>query len=260
MLYTDGMTDEINLTVKQLASLAGVSIRTLHYYDEIGLLKPDSIASNGYRHYKEQAVLRLQQILFYRELDLSLDSILDLITRPEFDVVRALQAHRASLQERSNRLEQRINTIDKTIEHLEGKREMNQSEFFEGWTEEKQPEFEKEIRQKYGDHVMDGVTNWNSYTKDQKAAIIAEGQANTQAMANLMDQPVGSPDVQAAVGRWHQHMEYFYDPSIERMRGLGQMYVDDPRFTASYEKVRPGLALFMKQAIDVYCDQLEGKK
>lgn len=260
MLYTDRMTDEINLTVKQLASLAGVSIRTLHYYDEIGLLKPDSIAENGYRHYGEQAVLQLQQILFYRELDLSLEAIRDLVTRPEFDVVRALQAHRASLQERSKKLDQLINTIDKTIEHLEGKRVMKESEYFEGWTEEKQPEFEKEIRQKYGEHAMDGVIDWNSYTKDQKAAIIAEGQANTQAMADLMGQPVNSPEIQAVVARWHQHMKYFYDPSIERMRGLGQMYVDDTRFEANYEKVRPGLALFMKQAIDVYCDRLESKK
>jgi DNA-binding transcriptional MerR regulator len=259
MLYTGSMTDKINLTVKQLATLAGVSNRTLHYYDEIGLLKPDSIAENGYRHYGELSLLRMQQILFYRELDFPLETIRDLVPRPEFDTVRALQAHRTSLQERSQKLENLINTIDKTIEHLEGKREMNQSDYFEGWTEEKQPEFEKEIRQNYGEHALDGVIDWNSYTKDQKAAILAEGHANTQAMADLMGKPVSSPEVQGVVARWHQQLKYFYDPSIERMRGLGQMYVDDPRFKANYENVRPGLALFMKQAIDVYCDQMEGK-
>ncbi len=253
------MTDQINLTVKQLASLASVTVRTLHYYDEIGLLKPDSIAANGYRQYGEQAVLRLQQILFYRELDFPLETIHELLTRPEFDVVRALQSHRASLQERSKRLETLINTIDKTIEHLEGKRDMNKEDYFEGWTEEKQPEFEKEIRQKYGEHAMDEVIDWNSYTKEQKAAIIAKGQANTRVMADLMDKTPENPEVQAAVARWHQHMKYFYDPSIERMCGLGQMYADDPRFAAGYEKVKPGLALFMKQAIDVYCNRLEGK-
>jgi len=260
MLYTDGMTGEINLTVKQLASLAGVSVRTLYYYDEIGLLKPDSISENSYRHYGDQAVLRLQQILFYRELGMPLVSIRDLVTRPEFDVVHALQVHRTALQERSNRLYILINTIEKTIEHLEGKREMNQSEYFEGWTEEKQPEFEKEIRQKYGEHAMDNVIDWNSFTKEQKAAIIAEGQANIQAMADLMDQPASSPDVQAVVTRWHQQIKYFYDPSIERMRGLGQMYIENARFMANYENVRIGLALFMKQGIDEYCDSLEGKK
>jgi MerR family transcriptional regulator, thiopeptide resistance regulator len=253
------MTDQINLTVKQLALLAGVSVRTLHYYDEIGLLKPDSIAANGYRQYGEQAVLRLQQILFYREMDMPLQAIHDLVSRPEFDVVCTLQIHRASLQERSKRLDQLINTIDKTIEHLEGKRSMNKEEYFEGWTEEKQPEFEKEIRQKYGEHAMDEVIDWNTYTKEKKAAILAEGQANTQAMANLMDNSPDNPEVKIVIARWHQHMKYFYDPSIERMRGLGQMYVDDLRFAAGYEKVKKGLALFMKQAIDVYCDRLEGK-
>jgi len=253
------MTDRMTLTVKQLASLAGVSVRTLHYYDEIGLLKPDFVASNGYRQYSEPAVLLLQQILFFREMDLPLEAIRDLVTRPEFDVVRALQAHRISLQEKSKRLDQLIDTIDKTIDHLEGKRTMKQEEYFEGWTEEKQPEFEQEIRQKYGEHAMDEVIDWNSYTKEKKAIIMTEGEANMQSMAFLMYLPPDSPEVQEAVARWHQHMKYFYDPSIERMRGLGQMYLDDPRFNVMYEKVRKGLALFMKQAIDVYCDRLEKK-
>ncbi len=254
------MIDTNHLTVRQLARLAGITPRTLHYYDEISLLKPDFVEPNGYRRYGEQALLRLQQILFYREMDFPLETIRDLITRPEFDVVRALQAHRASLQERSNRLETLIATIDKTIEHLEGKRDMSKEEYFDGWTEEKQPEFEKEICEKYGEHVFDGVIDWNSYTKVQQAAIIAEGQANMQAMAALMDRSPGSPEVQAVVARWHQHLKYFYEPSIERMRGLGQMYLDDPRFTTVYEKVRKGLAIYMKLAIDVYCDGLEKKQ
>lgn len=253
------MTNALNLTVKQLASLAGITTRTLHYYDEIGLLKPDSVTENGYRRYSEPAVLRLQQILFYRELDFPLETIRELISRPEFDVVCALQSHRAALQERSKRLDTLIHTIDKTLEHLEGKRSINQNEFFEGWTEEKQPEFENEIRAKYGVHAMDGVIDWNSYTKEQKAAIIAEGLANTRAMADLMDMSAKDSQVQAVVARWHRHLKYFYEPSVERLRGLGQMYVEDPRFSAGYEKVKSGLALFMKQAIDVYCDRLEGK-
>lgn len=251
------MAETINLTVKQLAKLAGITVRTLHFYDEIGLLKPDAIEENGYRKYGEPAVLRLQQILFYRELDFPLETIRELLTRLDFDVLRALQAHRASLQERSKRLDTLIATIDKTIEHMEGKRNMETEEYFDGWKEEKQPEFEKEIREKYGEQAFDGVIDWQSYTKEQQAAIIAEGQANTQAMADLMDHSPDSSEVQAVVARWHNHLKYFYDPSIERMRGLGQMYVDDPRFTAGYEKVRKGLSLFMKQAIDVYCDELE---
>lgn len=239
--------------------MAGVTPRTLRYYDRIGLLKPDMVGTNGYRRYGKEAILRLQQILFYRELDMPLEEIRDLITRPEFDVVRALQAHRASLQERSNRLDTLICTIDRTVDYLEGKHIMKNEEFFEGWTEENQPEYEKEIREKFGDKAMDEVIDWNSYSKEQKAKIMTEGEANMHSMASLMYLPPDSPEVQEAVARWHQHMKYFYDPSIERMRGLGQMYVDDPRFHAMYEKVRKGLALFMKKAIDVYCDRLEGK-
>ncbi len=251
------MTDTENLTVNKLARLAGVTPRTLRYYDRIGLLKPTAIGSNGYRQYGTESVLKLQQIRFYRELDIPLETIRDLINRPDFDVVRALQAHRASLQERSKRLGTLIHTIDRTVDYLEGRTTMKNAEFFEGWTEEKQPEFEKEIREKYGDNAMDDVIDWNSYTREKKAEIIAEGKANMDAMAALTGSPVDSPAVQEQVKRWHQHMKYFYDPSIERMRGLGQMYVEDPRFKATYENVHPGLALFMKQAIDVYCDRLE---
>lgn len=239
--------------------MAGVTPRTLHYYDEIGLLKPDEIAGNGYRHYGKQAILRLQQILFYREMDFPLETIRDLINQPDFDVIRALQNHRASLLDRAKRLDRLITTIDKTIENMEGNREMKEEEYFDGWTEEKQPEFEEEIRRKYGENAMDEVIDWNSYSKQQKENIIVEGQANTQAMADLMGRSPDDPQVQAVVEKWHQHLQYFYIPSIERMRGLGEMYVDDPRFKAGYEKVRPGLALFMKQAIDVYCDRLEAK-
>ncbi len=251
------MTDTENLTVNKLARLAGVTPRTLRYYDRIGLLKPTTIGSNGYRQYGKESILKLQQIRFYRELDIPLETIRDLINRPDFDVVRALQAHRASLQERSKHLGTLIHTIDKTVDYLEGRTTMKNEEFFEGWTEEKQPEFEKEIREKYGEHAMDDVIDWNSYTKEKQAKIIAEGESNMQSMAFLMYLSPESPEVQEAVKRWHQHMKFFYDPSIERMRGLGQMYVDDPRFNSLYEKVRKGLAHFMKQAIDVYCDRLE---
>ena len=196
---------------------------------------------------------------FYRELDFPLEAIRDLVTRPDFDVAGTLQAHRASLQERSKRLNTLIQTIDKTIDYLEGRLTMKKEDFFEGWTEEKQPEFEQEIREKYGEQAMDGVIDWNSYTKEKKSQIMAEGKANMEAMAKLMEKPVTSPDVQEQVARWHRHLKYFYDPSVERMRGLGQMYVEDPRFTATHDAIKPGLAQFMRKAIEAYCDRLEGK-
>jgi DNA-binding transcriptional MerR regulator len=120
-------------TVKQLADLAGISRRTLHYYDQIGLLEPSSVGENGYRFYGEDAVLRLQQVLFYRELDMGLDEIRAILDRPDFDVGRTLHAHRQALQHRIERLEALIGTIDKTIQYTRGKVEMSTPELFEGF-------------------------------------------------------------------------------------------------------------------------------
>ncbi|MBF8284238.1 MAG: Transcriptional regulator MerR family, partial [Anaerolineales bacterium] len=107
----------MDYTVKQLSNLAGVSVRTLHFYDEIGLLRPTRVGANGYRYYGDAAVLRLQQILFYKELGLSLDEIAEVLDQPDFDVVRALEAHRRALQQRLGRLRHLMKTVDRTIAH-----------------------------------------------------------------------------------------------------------------------------------------------
>src|SRR5512140_1660461 len=126
------------LTVKQLAKLAGVTPRTLHHYDAIGLLKPARTGSNGYRYYDEEAVLRLQQILFYRELDMPLEDIKKIMGRPDFDVLSALQSHRSALTRQVSRLNRLIATVDQTILHLKGKADMSVDDLFKGFTDEEQ--------------------------------------------------------------------------------------------------------------------------
>src|SRR5512135_1452395 len=121
-------------TVKQLSKLAGVTPRTLHHYDAIGLLKPTRLGSNGYRYYDEAALLRLQQILFYREMEMPLDEIRKVMGRRDFDVLVALQGHRAALYGRVSRLNRLIETVDKTILHLKGRSAMNEKDFFAGFT------------------------------------------------------------------------------------------------------------------------------
>jgi len=243
-------------TVKEFSKLAGVSARTLHYYDEIGLLRPASVGENGYRYYDHQSALRLQQILFFRELDFSLDEIHKILNDPSFDLTVALDAHRAALQQRVERLQRLIHTVDQTKMYLEGRYEMDDKEIFGGWTEEKQKEYEQEIRQRYGQRAFEGVTDWNSYTPEQKAAIRAESGAIYQGLGEVMDKGPDSPEVQALIARWHNHLRYFYEPSPERLRGLGEMYVEDERFRENFERIRPGLAAFVKQAIDFYVDRL----
>jgi len=248
----------IDYTVKQLATVAGVSPRTLHYYDEIGLLKPSRIGSNGYRHYDEACMLRLQQILFFRELDFSLADIQNAIDQPQFDMITALRAHRENLHSQLAHLEKLLTTIDKTIHHLQGERDMNPKDLFEPFSEEKQKEYEEEIRQRYGEKELKvSQQRWGSYSAEKKQQVIDEGNQNYLDIANNMDKGFDSPEVQESVRKWHKHMHYFYDPSIEILRGLADGYVNDPAFRKFFDKIHPDLAEFMLKAVTHYCDQLE---
>ena len=243
-------------TVKQLSNLAGVSIRTLHYYDEIGLLKPAAYGDNGYRYYDDEAVPQLQQILFFKELDFNLEEIRLILSRPDFDLPHTLEAHKAALQRRVTRLEHLIHTIDKTTQHMKGNLEMKQEEYFEGFSEEKQKQYEQEIRQRYGERAFEGVTDWNSYTPEQKARIRAESEQIYRDLVAAMDKGHASQEVQQIIARWHQHLRYFYEPSVERLRGLGQMYTEHPDFVATFTRMRPDLPKFLQQAIEYYCQKL----
>lgn len=245
-------------TVKQLADLAGVSRRTLHYYDEIGLLKPSEIGDNGYRYYDDEQVLRLQQILFFRELGLSLDEIGTAVDAPDFDILQALQTHRRALAQKANRLDNLIQTIDKTIDHLKGNIEMSSNEFFTGFDEETQKEYEKEAAERWDAEEVKATTQrWNNYSAYQKKQIMDEGNAVYTDLLAAMDKGVDSPEVQAIIGRWHEHLRYFYEPSVERMRGLGWGYANDPAFATFYEKIHPNMPQFISEAIAIYCDNLE---
>src|SRR4051794_35787253 len=145
-------------TVQKLGSLAGVSTRTLRYYDEIGILKPARINSSGYRIYSQAEVDRLQQILFYRELDVSLESIKDIVTAPSFDGVTALRDHREKLLAKREQLDSLILNVDKTIALTEGRSVMSDKEKFEGFkqklVEDNEKKYGKEIREEYGDETV----------------------------------------------------------------------------------------------------------
>jgi DNA-binding transcriptional MerR regulator len=246
-------------TVKQLAELAGVSVRTLHYYDEIDLLKPSSVGENGYRYYADDEVLRLQQILFFRELGFSLQAIRTILDDPAFDVVAALRAHRQALEDRVRRLHILIQTVDSTILHLMGEVDMSKKKLFAGFSAEEEERYHQEAREQYGaDEVDASYKLWNSYTPQQKEQIMAEGQAIYTDVIALMDQGADSPEVQQVIARWHQHLRCFYEPTIERLRGLGQLYVDHPDFARNFRDMHPDLPEFMRAAITHYCDQLEG--
>jgi len=243
-------------TVKQLSKLAGVSIRTLHYYDEIGLLKPDAYGENGYRYYGESALLRLQQILFFRELDFSLAEIQAILNRPDFDLLHALQVHRKTLRGRIERLERLVHTVDKTIHHLKGEAQMSNNEYYEGFSEEKQKEYEQYVRQRWGDDTYESsARRWNALSAAEKKAYGARGDALNRALAASMDKGYQDPEVQALIGKYREHLGFFYDVTLEIYEGLGHGYNQHPDFIAFYDRYAPGLAAFMEQAISYYCQQ-----
>lgn len=248
------MVPETSYSVKQLARLAGVSARTLHYYDQIGLLKPVRNPDNGYRVYTRPELLRLQQILFLRELDLSLEEILALLDRPDFDLLKALEQHRAALTARQERLAGLIHTVDRTIHHLKGNIEMDNRELFAGFSEEKQKEYEQEAQRRWGDkEVKESQRRWSSYSPEKKKAILQEAsQIYLDLVAYMPDGP-GSPQAQACIARWHENMRYFYEPTTEILLGLADGYNDDPDFNATFQRIHPDLAGFMRQAVRIYC-------
>lgn len=134
-------------SIKEIADLAGVTTRTLRYYDEFGLLKPAYIGNNGYRYYVRENLFRLQQILFFRELDVPLDEILLIMSQPDFNLLDALENHHAALRKRSSRLEKLIDTVERTVANIKGEMKMKGQELFDGFDE---TQYEEEARQRWG--------------------------------------------------------------------------------------------------------------
>jgi DNA-binding transcriptional MerR regulator len=245
-------------TVKQLSKLAGVTPRTLHHYDEIGLLKPTRVGENGYRYYGEESLLRLQQILLYRELDLPLDDIKKIVGRRDFDVLGALESHKDALQKQMTRLNRLLATVDNTIQHLKGERPMSEKGLFEGFSEEEQEKYALEAEQMYDpETVHESNRKWKAYSAAKKEAILAEGKAIYTDMVAAMPKGADSPEVQSIVERWRKHMDYFWTPNLDQLLGLANGYNDDPRFKANFDMMHPKLAEFMLEAVTVYVGKLK---
>jgi DNA-binding transcriptional MerR regulator len=245
-------------TVSQLAEMAGVSVRTLHHYDHIGLLKPSRRSEAGYRLYEGQDLLRLQQILFFKELELPLSEIRSILDDPGFDPIRSLESHRQQLRGRMARLARLLNTIDKTIQRLtEDEMTLTDEELYEGFTPEQIERYEREARELYDPElVQEAERRVRSMSKAQWNAVKEEGDQVTREIAELADREPGDPGVQALIARHHAWIERFYPAPAELYRGLGQGYAEHPDFRAFYDKYRPGLADFMQAAMAHYADHI----
>lgn len=244
-------------SVQKLAKIAMVSVRTLHYYDEIGLLRPKLVKSNGYRFYGQKELLILQQILFFRELDFTLDQIKSMLNAPNFDMETALRDQRKLLELKKSRIENLIFTVEKTIQGLKGGESVDTNNLYAGFSNNQVDKYKEEAREKWGgtkayEQSQERTKNWT------KADYLHYAQKTRDLLARLsevMGKDVGSKEVQDLIVLHRQGIETFYDCSDDMYHALGQMYTDDKRFTDFYNQFRPGLAKFIRDAIFYSCDQ-----
>lgn len=246
-------------TVQKLGRMAGVSTRTLRYYDEIGILKPARINSSGYRIYGEAEVDRLQQILFFRELGVELDRIKEILDSPSFDGTAALRDHRKKLLAKREQLDMLIANVEKTIALKEGRIAMSDTEKFEGFKQkmidENEEKYGEEVRAKYGNEAVDRSNKKiKGMTQEQYAEVEKLGKdvLDTLSLAFDTGDPAGEL-AQKASDLHRQWLSFFWDSySKEAHAAIAQMYVDDERFTAYYDKVKPGMAAFLRDAVLIY--------
>jgi DNA-binding transcriptional MerR regulator len=244
-------------TIGELARLAGVSVRTLRHYDQIGLLKPQSRNDNDYRQYGFADLLRLQHILFFRELDIPLKKIKAILDDPLLDRTALLRKHHCNLELQIERLRSLQATIEKTIHNLQEEDDMplTDAELYEGFSKEKIETYNREVRQTYDPDVVKEVErNVRNMSKAQWQDIKDEGGAIAAELAKLIDHDPAEPDVQTLIARQHAWIENFFPAPAKVFRGLGELYATHKEFRAFYDRYAPGLADFMREAMNHYAD------
>jgi MerR family transcriptional regulator, thiopeptide resistance regulator len=247
----------MSMTIGKAAATARLSVRTLHHYDAIGLLRPTGRSEAGYRLYSAEDLQRLQQILVFRELGFALRDIKRIMNDPGFEARRALAAQRGLLAEKQRRGAAMLAAVDAALESLEKGTTMHADELFEGFGDFDPKDYEDEARERWGESeaYKESARRTSSYTKDDWRRIREESEAITAAFVDAMDRglPADDPAAQAAVERHRQHMaRYFYEPTLELYDGLADLWVDDVRFTKNIDKARQGLAAYQRAAVKAW--------
>jgi DNA-binding transcriptional MerR regulator len=244
-------------TVNKIAGLSGVSVRTLRFYDELGLLKPAYHGANGYRYYEQEQLLMLQQILFFRELGFELKKIQAIIGRADFNKIAALKAHRKVLQADAERVRRLLKTIDQTIEHLKGTKKMKDTEMYQGFDQKKQAEYEKQLIDRYGGemkkHIADSHKKIKHWTKQDWQRSSQEFEAICQGLVAVMSRniPTEADEAQTLVGRHFNWLKQFWTPNRESYIGHGDFIVQT-ELRKAYDAYDPALAGYLASGIKVF--------
>lgn len=247
----------MKLQVKEVANLVGISVRTLHYYDEIELLTPKETTESGYRLYSDKDLERLQQILFFKELGFSLNKIKKILDDPSFNSYEALHLHKQMLLEKRHRLDNILETIEKTILHEKGEITMTHEEKFTGFNFSDNP-YEQEARERWGDKVVDKANSkLKDIPKDQQQALADEFNDIYRRLSAIRHLSPHSNEAQTGIKEWYDFLnsKTGHHYSLEAFKSLGAMYIADERFTKNIDKFGEGLALFMCKAMEFYANQ-----
>lgn len=246
-------------SVKQLAKLAGVTIKTLHLYDQMGLLKPAERTDARYRLYKEPELLRLQQILFYKELEFPLKAIKGILDDPDFDLIRALEGHKRILQTKKARIHLLIKTIDQTLDSLKNKTMINAKNLYEGLSEEEAQSYRSEAVGNYGEEVVVHAENHlKSLTKQKMQVLVFRQKKLGKLLYQLKDLDVANGRVQQLIDKHYLNTRKLWgthnaaDKQAEAYRGLGQLYLTDERFTNEYGAANAAFRIFISEAMAYY--------
>lgn len=239
------------MKVKEVAKLTGVSVRTLHHYDEIGLLLPDQVTEAGYRLYSDENLATLQQILFFRELGFPLKEIKKLLNHPDFDRQEAFEMQHKMLLEKRRKLNAMIETIEKTIQQERGAYQMTNEERFTGFDFTSNP-YEAEARKRWGDKRVDEA---RKVVKENGEQLGEEMNQIYFKLAEIRHLAPSSERAQELIGEWYEFLNRMGQYSPEAFRGLGEMYVADERFTHNIDQFGDGLAKFMCEAMGIFADQ-----
>ena len=246
--------DTKTYTVSQVSALAHVTVRTLHHYDEIGLLVPSQRTSSGYRQYDDADLRRLREILVFREMGFSLDAIRGLVDEPADQRRRALLTQRELLSGELRKTEAVIRAIENAIQSLDGGAEMDTGKMFDGFDEFDHAKYADEARQRWGntDAYKESAKRAAKYSKEDWNTIKAEADSIPTRMAGVMQKGGAADSAEAvAIAEEHrQHISRWFYPCSHKMHvGLADMYTADPRFREHYENRATGLAGFMAAAI-----------